>query len=71
MLSADNPPEVTAPEPLVVDVYEAARLLKLNHRTVRKYVAAGQIPALRIGDRILISREKLNDMVNGTPQIVA
>lgn len=46
-------------------VGEAAELLKLNAQTVRAWIDAGTLPALRIGSRLRIRRSEL-DLVAGS-----
>lgn len=41
----------------VITVTEAASLLEVDERTVRRACVDGQIPSVRVGARILIQRE--------------
>jgi len=43
----------------VITVTEAAALLECDERTVRRACEAGQLPAVYVGSRILIARERL------------
>jgi excisionase family DNA binding protein len=40
-------------------VSEVAAILKLNEQTIRNYIDAGALPALRIGRRVRIRRDVL------------
>lgn len=56
------------PEPQVknndiLDVDEAAVLLKVSKRTVYNRVKAGTIPHVRVGRKLLFSRQKLNQWI--------
>jgi len=48
-----------APEPKVVSIHEAARLVGLRPSTIRKYVAIRKITFVRIGRRVLIPNGKI------------
>ncbi len=41
-------------------INEIARHLKLNHQTIRNWIAQGRLPAIRIGRRIRIRRADLD-----------
>ena len=41
-------------EPLAVDVCEAARLLAVSSRTVRRLLRSGKLDSVRIGRRIVV-----------------
>lgn len=43
-------------------VDEAARLLRVNPITVRRYIAAGKLRAVRIGKGIRIGRDALDEL---------
>ena len=44
-------------------VAEVAELLRLNQQTVRNWIDAGSLPAVRIGRRVLIKRSDLDRIV--------
>lgn len=44
-------------------VAEVAAILKLNQQTVRNWIDAGQLPALRIGRRVRIRRTVLEEIL--------
>lgn len=46
----------------LLTVHEAAALLRVNQMTVRRYIAAGKLRAVRIGRGIRISRSALDDL---------
>jgi excisionase family DNA binding protein len=41
----------------LLTVQEVARFLKVNPMTVRRYIASGRLPAVRVGRRVRVSRE--------------
>ena len=58
----------TAPdEPLAYSPEQAAALLGVHERTIRKYVAAGVIPSKRLGTRWLIPADALRDWLKAKP----
>lgn len=52
----------------VITVAEAAKLLEVDERTVRRACGDGQIPSLRVGVRLLIPREKFLDLFATTSE---
>lgn len=50
-------PSPNPSEPLLIGVEEVARLLNVSPRTVWTLTATGELPHLRIGRRVLYSRE--------------
>jgi excisionase family DNA binding protein len=46
---------------------EAANLLRLNPETVRRHVAGGRLPAVKIGRRIRIRRDTIDNFAGGGP----
>ena len=52
-------------------VAEVAELLKLNQQTVRNWIDAGSLPAIRVGRRVRIKRSDLDRILEsgyrGTP----
>ena len=62
-------------KPLAVDVHEAAEMLRISVKTVRREIHSGNLPALRIGrylrvrvvalENYLRERERLGPAVNG------
>ncbi len=52
-------------------VAEVAALLKLNQQTVRNWIDAGSLPAIRVGRRVRIKQSDLNRILEsgyrGTP----
>jgi excisionase family DNA binding protein len=47
----------------VFTVSEVAALLKLNEQTIRNWIDAGSLPALRIGRRLRIRRTVLQEIL--------
>jgi excisionase family DNA binding protein len=41
-------------EPLAVDVREAARLLSVSPRSIRRWIKAGRVQAIRLSTRVLL-----------------
>ncbi len=58
-------------EDTFLTVAEVAELLRLNQQTVRNWIDAGSLPALRVGRRVRIKRSDLNRILEsgyrGTP----
>lgn len=50
------PRRETQPEPLLLRTSEVARLLSLSRTTIHELVNSGQLPAVRVGRAIRISR---------------
>lgn len=52
----------------LVSLTEAAEILGLSVKTVRRYVAAGDLDAVRLGRRIIrIKTESLDRLINAHP----
>jgi excisionase family DNA binding protein len=45
-------------------VAEVAELLRLNQQTVRNWIDAGSLPAVRVGRRVRIKRSDLNRILD-------
>ena len=56
-------------EPLLVSEREAGRLLGVTSRTVFSQRKSGQLPAIKIGSRVLYSRDDLAAFVAKKRQI--
>ncbi len=50
-------------EPLAVDIREAARLLSLSPRTIRRAIHQGRLRAVRVGRRLLIPVAELGRLM--------
>ncbi|WP_434424577.1 helix-turn-helix domain-containing protein [Nannocystis pusilla] len=48
------------PIPPILGINEIARLIRVDHRTVRKAIKAGELPALRVGRDFRILRQDLS-----------
>jgi len=57
--------------PAVYSVSAAARLLALSPQTVLRRLHDGTLPAVRIGRRFKVHRERLNRLINGEMSIRA
>lgn len=55
------------PQRLTLTVEEAAATLGVSRASAYEAVRRGQIPHIRIGNRILVPRSKLQDMLNAEP----
>lgn len=57
----------TRPPPRVTDefltVADIAGLLKLNSQTIRNWIDAGKLPAVRIGRRVRVLRRDLDELI--------
>jgi excisionase family DNA binding protein len=49
-------------------VAEVATLLKLNQQTVRNWIDAGSLPAVRVGRRVRIPRAALDQLIQDGAQ---
>lgn len=49
----------------MLDMREAARLARRTPETVRRWVWSGRIPAIRQGNRLLVSRHHVDEVVRG------
>lgn len=47
----------------LLTVRETADLLKLSPVTVRRFIAAGRLPAVRVGRAVRVSREAINGLL--------
>jgi excisionase family DNA binding protein len=56
---------VPALDPLLMDYSAVAHRLSVSERTVRRLVAAGTLPAVRIGNRSLIKSADVDTYVDG------
>ena len=58
-------------EESLLTVAEVAEMLRLNQQTVRNWIDAGTLPAIRVGRRVRIKRSDLNRILEngyrGTP----
>lgn len=52
---------------LAYRVAEAARLLGVSERTVRRLVASGQLRAVTVGGIVLVPRAELDRLLEGDP----
>ena len=54
---------MTLIEPLVMTVQQTSEALQVHEATVRRLVKRGDLPAVRIGDRVMIARDALLEFV--------
>jgi excisionase family DNA binding protein len=53
----------TKPEPLVYTVEEAAAVTTLGRSTIKQQIADGKLRVIRVGRRVLIPRQSLEDFL--------
>jgi excisionase family DNA binding protein len=65
------PDNTAAQTPISTDelltVAEMAAILRLNQQTIRNWIEAGTLPAIRIGRRVRIRRADFNALVSAHP----
>ena len=54
-------------EKLTVSVTEAAKLLGLSRNSAFEAARRGDLPVVRVGRRLLVSRRRLLEMIDGPP----
>ena len=47
-------------EPLVYDISQAAQALQVCQNTIRNLIRRGELPASKVGDRVMIRRQALS-----------
>jgi excisionase family DNA binding protein len=62
MTPARRPPQATDE---FLTVAEVAATLKLNGQTIRNWIDAGKLPAVRIGRRVRVLRRDLDELIEG------
>ena len=62
----ENTPEPDPPDRLTLTVDEAAYLLNISRGLTYELVARGELPAIRLGRRIVIPRVAMEELL-GTP----
>jgi excisionase family DNA binding protein len=50
-------------EPLTLSIREAARLLSISHWSVRRWIRLGQLPAVRLGRRVVVEPASLQRLI--------
>lgn len=48
--------------PVIIEAYEAARLLRMSKRSLVRYAGEGEIPCLRIGNKFRFVRDTLLEL---------
>lgn len=56
-------------EPLAMSVEEAARLLCISRTLAYEAVAKGELPAVRLGRRIIVPRRALEQFLAGASEL--
>jgi len=55
---------------IALSVEQAAQATSLGASTIRKYIAAEQLPVCTVGDRKVILRDDLVDFLRSNPKLV-
>lgn len=64
---------------MLLDVVAGAQYLKVGQSTLRRWISQGQIPVVRLGRRVLIRQEALDELIQraerpareaGNPEVV-
>jgi excisionase family DNA binding protein len=63
--------EADSPRALTLTIPQAAQLLGISVSKTYEAARAGQLPTLRVGTRVLISRRRLEELIDGTASPVA
>ena len=63
-----RPPDEDENRTLTLTIPQAADLLGISLSKAYEAARLGQIPTIRLGTRILVSRRRLEEMVNGSAQ---
>ena len=61
------PPRTSTPSRVTITIAEAALLLGLSESATYEAAARGEIPAIRIGRRVLVKRDQLLVMLGDGP----
>jgi excisionase family DNA binding protein len=56
------------PSPLAISIKDAALVLSLSPWTIRKWIARGIIPSIRLGRRVLVEPETLQALIERSRQ---
>jgi excisionase family DNA binding protein len=57
-------PRPLASDPLVLEVRDVAQRLHLSRSFVYALIAAGELPSIRLGRRVLVPAARLDEFVN-------
>jgi excisionase family DNA binding protein len=53
------------PEAMAYNIREAAELVRVSERTIRRAIASGSLRAVRIGRAVRVPRESLTALLSG------
>jgi excisionase family DNA binding protein len=53
-------------QPIVSDVKQTAQALQIHPNTVRNLIRRGELPASRVGDRVMVRRDALQEFLQET-----
>ena len=57
-------PDIELSQPLLYSIARSARTLGVSEDTVRRMIARGELPAVRIGSRVLVPARALTDVAS-------
>jgi excisionase family DNA binding protein len=63
----DRPPETPTSTPQLLTVAEIAAILRMNQQTIRNWIDAGSLPAIRIGRRVRVRRADFDALLSAHP----
>jgi excisionase family DNA binding protein len=55
-------------ESLTVSIRETARLLGISRSAAYRAARRGELPVIRIGKRVVVSRARLYELIDGKPE---
>ena len=61
----DNGSQIDEWNSLTLTIPEAARLLGISISKTYEAARLGQLPAIRVGTRVLVSRRRLEELIDG------
>ena len=53
------------PEAMAYTVHEAAQMVRVSDRTIRRAISSGKLQAIRIGRAVRVPRESLTALLSG------
>ncbi len=60
--------DLVGDDPEYLNLVEAAALLRTTPRTLRRWVAAGKVPATKLGRQLLFNREAIRQALTTPPE---
>jgi excisionase family DNA binding protein len=62
---ATEPAAADPTPPLVLDVRDVAERLRISRSFAYELIAAGRLPSIRLGRRVLVPATKLDEFIDG------